>query len=447
MLKVSWNSLPFTTRHNLVACVAPVTKSKLLEYISHGKRIDVEQAVAMTISYIRNATDSEDFEIIETDEFEAETVSAVKELVNDAGVSKMLATTCMWRTEADCTLLHDPREAATISTWVKIVNVLNSVGCSRHIPGPEDHDDLIELLKAIRRRRKKLDDSQYLTFPEDFLPQDPAVREQWSWHRNYKLGPQPHISSENTILLSKHRFRALQNLLSRLNGPTDKTSIYVLDVERFQKESGSISPSRLAALQASFDPYAIAYSFMTAQRRAQLKVVSDPRWTRFLIKGEGAMILQNRPDVLTSFEDILVRHATDIVALTAISCPHGVRDAFSSQAEILERTRKVCEFMERYVKDFGDGKMENLVFQRGERGGSGRGPVDVYNGLCDELRDCKARAKAMDLYLDIGPVYKFLAKDIMSWNDAWKDDAFANGKVPGWVEYLARVRLQDLEVV
>ena len=70
----------------------------------------------------------------------------------------------------------------------------------------------------------------------------------------------------------------------------------------------------------------------------------------------------------------------------------------------------------------------------------------MYNALCDELRDCRTRARALGFELGIGPCHKFLAKDIMAWNEGWKDDAFAEGKVPGWVEYLARVRLEDMAV-
>lgn len=32
----------------------------------------------------------------------------------------------------------------------------------------------------------------------------------------------------------------------------------------------------------------------------------------------------------------------------------------------------------------------------------------------------------------------------MFYNDGWKDDAFADGKIPGWVEYLARVRAEEM---
>ena len=227
--------------------------------------------------------------------------------------------------------------------------------------------------------------------------------------------------------------------------PTDASALFCYDLDKFIKAYSIASPARLEIVKNSADPYAVGYSFLTAQRHMQRTVVSDYGWSRFLIPGEAKLLLQNRPDIMTSCEDILVRHATDLRALTAVKCPPGVKDAFSSEQDVKDRARKVCELMERYVKDFGQGQMANLVLVRG-RNGVDRGPVDAYNKLCDELRDCGRRGKALGCDLQIGPVYKFLAIDIMAWNNGWKDDAFADGKVPGWVEYLSRVRMEDFDL-
>ncbi len=56
--------------------------------------------------------------------------------------------------------------------------------------------------------------------------------------------------------------------------------------------------------------------------------------------------------------------------------------------------------------------------------------------LVDLLRELQKRCAAAGTPVQISKNYKFLAKDIMSWNDAWKDDAFAGGKIPGWVGWL-----------
>jgi hypothetical protein len=102
--------------------------------------------------------------------------------------------------------------------------------------------------------------------------------------------------------------------------------------------------------------------------------------------------------------------------------------------ELLDRT---CLLMRTYVDVHGAGDPEKLVFKAGVSGGSGRGPVDEYNVLCDVLKDLKARAAHEGIDPVPGPVYKFLAKDIMHWNKSWADDAFADGKVHGWVAWIA----------
>ena len=86
--------------------------------------------------------------------------------------------------------------------------------------------------------------------------------------------------------------------------------------------------------------------------------------------------------------------------------------------------------MEAYVKVYGNGDRNNLSFVRGARGGSGRGAVDEYNLLCDILNTLCSKAKEQGLEMP-GPVRKFLAKDIMAWNQAFDADAFAGGRVAG----------------
>ena len=432
-----------TIETNLEACSMPVMTKDLLDYVRQGKRVDTEQAVAMVISYLARLDPSPAQSSKEvSDDFESRDTSIVDDLINDPGTIDMLTNTYMWRELGDYDLLEDPREASIIAKKNKILHLLGEEEDSNALPGP----DFIALLQTLRRKRRKLADSQYLTMPKELLPEDLPEKEPWTFDHSYRRGKQDNIPIADARIVPQNLFRKIQQILYYMQKPTDVTALYVFDAERFIKSSGALSPRRLAALKASTDPYTIAYSFIAAQRRRQLKVVSDQGWSRFLVKGEGKLLLQNRPDVLTSFEDVLVRRASDLVALTAVACPKGIRDHFSNDAEIKDRARGVCELMERYVKDFGHGKMDNLTFSKDQRGGSGRGPVDVYNALCDELRDCRARARAAGTELDTGPVHKFLAKDIMASNRAWADDAFAGGKVPGWVEYLARVRAEEMSL-
>lgn len=437
-------SKKFTIDWNFEACSMLVTKDNLLDYISHGKRLDTEQAVAMVIAYLQHSFSGDaSLEHGSEDDFEEEKVSAVDQLINDPGTVEMLHKTCMWREKEDFDLHGDSRDLAIISKKNKILMLL---GEDVTHGGPSTTEFTKRLLN-LRRRRQKLGNTQHLVLPDELMPDHVGSDNPWRLSNHYKHGTHAEVAAESPELIPKNLFRRIQRLLVEMGPPSDDTSRYVYDVQEFIKSSGRISGQRIAVLRKSTDPYAIAYSFITAQRHCQLKVVSDHGWKRFLIKGEGAFLLQNRPNVLTSFEDILVRHATDLVALTAVSCPQGLRDHFSTGTDILKRTRTVCELMERYVETFAPGgNMENLVFDPHVRGGSGRGPVDFYNALCDELADCRNRAKAAGLKLQIAPVHKFLAKDIMAWNDAWKDDAFAAGKEPGWLEYLARVRIQDMHL-
>ena len=56
--------------------------------------------------------------------------------------------------------------------------------------------------------------------------------------------------------------------------------------------------------------------------------------------------------------------------------------------------------------------------------------VDVY---CQGQRQ---NAKNQGLNEVPGLVHKFLARDLMHWNNAWGNDAFADGKIPDWEVWL-----------
>ena len=49
--------------------------------------------------------------------------------------------------------------------------------------------------------------------------------------------------------------------------------------------------------------------------------------------------------------------------------------------------------MERYVEVYGDGKFENLVFSKSDKGGKSRGSVDTYNLLIDMLHEIKTKCR------------------------------------------------------
>lgn len=171
----------------------------------------------------------------------------------------------------------------------------------------------------------------------------------------------------------------------------------------------------------------VAHYFFALQRRMQLKVVSNYAWTAFLPKGGSSEIFQNNISIISAFEEKL----SEFSGQTGIPIVGDI-------GRILQ---KCCLLMKEYVAVYAKGDRTKLVFARDVRGGSGRGAVDTYNLLCDLLRlICKdERSEGL---IKPGKVHKFLAKDIMSWNNSFEDDAFANGKVPGWKPWLAERRAE-----
>ena len=367
------------TQLNFQACAQPVTKDELINYIRHAKRLDTEQAAAMAIAYIDRAlphngdlTDQseidEDFEMVEDDDsFEKRpddrNATLLDDLINDPSIGSMLTDTYMWRADSDYELVENSRDAGKARKLRKVQKLLAE--SSNEQTGQVTITRTT--LQTIRRRRPKLDNFQRLAIPEEYLPDrnvEPKVHENWTHFYGHNQTPLPNGETSTPTVIPKRKFRKIQRLLYHLNGAQDETSVYIRSVDTLIRSAGLLNPQRIAALERSQDPAAIAYSFIAAQRRRQLTVVSDHQWSRFLVKGEGKLILQNRPDVLTSFEDCLVRASTDLVALSAVACPKGVRDHFSNADDVKDRTKRVCEKMEEYVRIFGGGKTENLVFRK-----------------------------------------------------------------------------------
>jgi hypothetical protein len=127
----------------------------------------------------------------------------------------------------------------------------------------------------------------------------------------------------------------------------------------------------------------------------------------------------------------------------------------------------VCECLERYVVLYGEGHTEKLRPQKGRRGGF-RGPVDDWNaaaGVLSELRrrindagyqvlsDTRTISEDDEFTvisemkeekpMELPRADKFLALDIMSWNNSWEDDVFALKKMPPqWWTWLQQRRTE-----
>lgn len=237
-------------------------------------------------------------------------------------------------------------------------------------------------------------------------------------------------AADDSIVLSKKMFRSLQRTVFRLYRFWDPIVRLRRAVRRLEDKVLYASAWIDQRLRETDDVAKVAFWFFAYQRRLQLKVVSDDQWTRFLAKGEGALLYQNSMRLKSTFETNLAKIAG--LELDSLTTTSGGND------DTLRLIDETCLLMKEYVDIYGGGKKENLVFQKGVKGGKGRGTVDEYNMLCVILRDLKMRAKDEGIEDLPGPVYKFLAKDIMYWNESWDDDAFANGKVHGWEDWVVK---------
>ena len=232
---------------------------------------------------------------------------------------------------------------------------------------------------------------------------------------------------DDSIILSRNAFRAVQRRvhasLKFWEPPVElRQAIHAME-DRVLYDSDWIKEH----LRETDDVAPVAHWFFTHQRRLQLKVVSDDEWTRFLEKGESGKLYQNNLSLKSTFEDQLAKIASRSYG--------GGLDVETTAEDTLALIDRVCLLMKSYVDIHGQGDKENLVFKKGVSGGN-RGPVDEYNLLCNIMSALKKTAKEAGIENVPGPVYKFLAKDIMHWNDSWEDDAFAAGKAHGWEAWI-----------
>lgn len=152
-------------------------------------------------------------------------------------------------------------------------------------------------------------------------------------------------------------------------------------------------------------------------------------------KGEGQKLFQNNVSIKSTFENVLLDIAESNEEGIIVACCDDDTLALIDQTCLLKE----------YVDIYGAGDTQNLVFKKGQVGGSGRGPVDDYNLLCDVLAQLKQQARDEGVVDVPGPVRKFLAKNIMQYNGAWEDDAFTGGFKTGWEEWLIKRGLVEDE--
>lgn len=277
--------------HNLNACRSPkVTKKTLLMYMQQEKRIDIEQAVGLVLSCIPVSV----------------AVKAVKH------VESMLFNTHMWLD--DKATLEEEYLSIDEKRLGRMRQFLSKI--LKKDMDENDEESFIATLKSLRRNCRKLDNNQRLRFKSKLLDKL-DVEERQIWSESWKSAAQTSLNEkENALVISKNNFTRLQKMINRLEG-TSPTVIFVKQVADIERQVRR-SEAQISAVKKSNDIVAIAYSFMALQRRLQCKVVSNNQWTDFLKKGESKEVLQNRPDLVTSFEKELAIHATDMLALNAI---------------------------------------------------------------------------------------------------------------------------------
>lgn len=406
---------------NLGALSSDVSTEDLKRYIQSRTRFDLEQAAAVVVSSFLKYGRIDD----------------ATRLVRELGT--VLSTSCMW-VEPNVTL---PMSNASISP-AKLANKLQQAAASKgqDIPSASNYHELVPLLMRVRRCKP---DNRCLHIPE-WLFEDAKVEAPTHFKEFFNApglaaAPMPgcHPVAErqdDSILLSRKHFRSIQRRIFRLFPfwkPDIRLRKRIKKLEDKVLYAGSWIEERVFQTN---DVALLCHYFFHFQRRLQRKVVSDMGWTSFLAKGQGGKLYQNNIHIKSTFEEVLL----DI----AESNEEGVIVAMGNEPT-LTLIDSTCLLMKDYVDVYGGGNTSNLAFTKDVRGGSGRGPVDDYNLLCDILAQLRQQAREEGIREVPGPTHKFLAKDIMHWNNSWKDDAFADGKKAGWEDWVRKRELVEDE--
>ncbi|KAF2108572.1 hypothetical protein BDV96DRAFT_587448 [Lophiotrema nucula] len=404
---------------NLSALRAGTTIDDIKQYIRTRTRFDLEQAAAVVVSAFVNHDRVED---------------AVR-LVGELGT--LLATSCMW---VEPGVVH-PMSKGPATAIEKIGLRLQQSAAKqrRDIPLATTLQDLVPLLLRVRRRKPTdrclhipqwMFDAAGIEPPTHFKTFFEQVQEQggMATHLKGSINPTAPAPSD-VIVLSRKHFIHIQRRIYRL------FQFWKLDIALRRKikdlEDKVLYAGNWIEAQVfqTEDVALLCHYLFYFQRCLQRKVVSDMGWSSFLAKGEGAKLYQNNLRLKSTFEDALLAIAE--------SNEEGIIVAMGGD-DTLGLIDECCLLMKEYVDIYGAGRTENLTFKPGEHSGSGRGPVDEYNLLCDILAQLRQQAKDEGITDVPGLVYKFLAKDIMRWNNAWGDDAFANGRKAGWEDWVIK---------
>jgi hypothetical protein len=412
--------------HNIEACRSRITIHELMRFITTQTRMDLEQGAGAVVSAFFN---------------EGRINDAVRLLHELTGV---LTSSSMWIEDAE-KLPNNAQStvalghlATKLQTWCEKANAM--------VDFPGTYADILAILLRVRRVAPA---DRCLQIPE-WIFEEAKVQvpeHMRTYHTTQasnseggdllsdlkgRLYPR-HPCTADAIVLSRKTFRALQRRIFRLLKFWKPEVQLRRSIRNLEDQVLYASDWISQRLRETEDVAQVAFWFVALQRRLQKKVVSDVEWSSFLVKGEGAKLYQNNLRIQSTFERVLAE----------IAGQSGL-DTMATGENTLSMIDQTCLLMKRYVDVYGEGEKENLVYQReqrGQRGGKGRGSADEYNLLCDILRELKDRAKDEGIQKIPGPVYKFLAKDIMNHNNSFGDDAFAGGKIHGWELWIAQRQL------
>lgn len=403
---------------NVHACCTPDRGVKFMKRIIRSRqRLDLEQAAAVVISSIANDEKINDSETM------------VRQLVQGLD-STMLKKSCMWiGSLADKDTVQERK-------FNRYRDGIQNIIVSKELTEAgtfSDWADIVKVLMRVRRHNRPrrclflpqwVFDAANLQAPEHF-------RVTWGIHGTVGHGIYPELpegeQDADGIVCSHNQFNYFQRRLFRFYRFWDPEIRLRKTVDSLKEEVKYSTDYIRTRLRDTDETLLVAHYFFALQRRMQLKVVSNNAWTAFLAKGGSSELFQNNPSIISAFEE----------KLSEFSGQTGIPIA----GDIGRLLQKCCLLMEEYVAVYAKGDRTKLVFARDVQGGSGRGDVDTYNSLCDLLRLICTDRRSEGLNKP-GKVYKFLAKDIMSWNNSFADDAFANGKVPGWEPWLDERRAE-----
>ena len=403
-------------QYNILSCRdVDVDINVMKRFLVSQIRLDLEQAAALVLSAIVND----------------KTIS-MREAIVDALIKSidhsMLVYSSMWMDPFYFSQPHGRKFSRLVDLTAKIVSEQDvQFGEARTWAA------ILPILLRVRRCRPS-DKTRCLHIPQwafDAANIDPPD-EYAIWDADAKIlpGHEPvSAAPSDAIILPRKAFRSLQRRLLayyRFWDPSIALRSAIHDLEDDVLYSASAIKRKVLP---SNDTLLVAQYFMAVQRRLQRRIVSDENRT-FLAKGESSRYLQNTPHIPTAFEVILSQASGQKTMPIA--------------GAVLPQIDECCLLMERYVAIHGGGDRNKLVFNWDSHGGSGRGPVNDYNLLCDILAMLRRKANDEEGKAAPGAVRKFLAKDILHYNNSWTDDAFADGIVPGWEPWLEMRRAKKV---